>query len=197
MSGEPSRHTRAPIGQSALSLLFAALVGAVTYFHFSGGLFCSSEQVHGANIVHALGVAFVAGLGGSVLVLCVRNRRRLLAAVLVLGSVALGVAITLVALDSATYTAHRNCGLFTDTETALYERVYYLYVLWGVPLALLLRSTVRALRRTRDEVERTPSGPATSSPQAQEAAAIAAPPLTEAERTAALDAAHRVRPRGP
>jgi glucan phosphoethanolaminetransferase (alkaline phosphatase superfamily) len=197
MSREPSPHTRAPVGQSALSLLFATLVAAVTYLHFSGGLFCTSEEVHGANIAHSLGVAFVAGLGGSVLVLCVRNRRRLLAAVLVLGSVAIGVAIALVALDSATYTAQRSCGLFTDTETALHERVYYLYVLWGVPLALLLRSTVRALRRMRDEVERTSSGAATPSPRARETDAIGARPLTEAERAAALDAARRVRPHGP
>jgi hypothetical protein len=180
------------------SLLFATLVAAGAYFHFSGGLFCSSEQVHGANIVHALGVAFVAGLGGSVLVLCARNRRHLLAAVLVLGSVALGAAIALVALDTATYAAHRSCGLFTDTETAVHERVYYLYVLWGVPLALLLRSTVRALRRMRVEVERTSLGAATTpSPRARETDAIAARPLTEAERAAALDAARRVRPHGP
>lgn len=198
MSREASRHVRIPVAQNALGLLFASVVAAVTYLHFSGGLFCSSAQDHGANIDHALGVAFVAGTAGSVLVLCVRNRRRLLAAVLVLGAVSLGIAIALVSWDSATYTAHRSCGLFTGTETDFNDRVYYLYVLWGMPLALLLRSTVRALRLMRDEPDRASSDPATPSPSARQGTeAIATPPLTEEERTAALEAARAVRPRGP
>jgi hypothetical protein len=181
-----------------LGLLFASVVAAVTYLHFSGGLFCSSARDNGANIDHALGVAFVAGMAGSVLVLCVRNRRRLLAAVLPLGAVALGVAIALVSWDSATYTAHRSCGLLTGTETDFNDRVYYLYVLWGAPLLLLLRSTVRALRLMRDEPDRASSDPATASPSARQGAdAIATPPLTEEERAAALEAARAVRPRGP
>jgi len=37
-------------GASAAGMLLASLVAAVTYFHFSGGLFCSWERSRGANI---------------------------------------------------------------------------------------------------------------------------------------------------
>jgi Zn-dependent protease with chaperone function len=195
MSPEPIRPRPVPVRESMLALLLAALVAAVTHLHFSGGLFCSSEHVRGANIDHAFSVAFIAGLTGSVLVLCVRKRLRLLAAVLMLAAMALGVAIALVAWDSATYTAQRSCGLLTSTETAINERVYYLYALWGVPLALLLRSAVRALRRIRDQAELGSSGASTPSNRARERDAGGARPLSESERAAAFDAARGVRPR--
>ena len=136
---------RPPVGRSVLSLLFASSVALVTYFHFSGGLFCTSEQVRGANIDHAFGVALVGGLAASVLILFVRKRRRLLATVLLLGAATLGVAIAFVALDSATYVAERSCGILETTDTTFNDRVYYLYGLWGAPLGFLLWAALQEL----------------------------------------------------
>jgi hypothetical protein len=132
-------------GASAAGMLLASLVAAVTYFHFSGGLFCSSERSRGANIDHALAVAFAGGLAGSLLLLFVRKRRRLLAAALFLGAAVLGVAIVFVMLDSARYVAQRSCGFLESTETRIDERVYYLYVLWGAPAAFLLWGALQKL----------------------------------------------------
>jgi len=66
------------VGPAALGLLLAAVVAAVTAVHFSGGLFCSVERSQGAQIDQALGLVFVGGLVGSVLLLPARKRPRLL-----------------------------------------------------------------------------------------------------------------------
>lgn len=129
-------------GRGALCLIFAAFIAAVTFVHFSGGIFCSVERSKGANVDHALGLAFVAGLAGPLLLLFARKHRRLCTAVLLTGAAALGIAIVLVSLDAATYAEHQSCGLMTSTETDINERVYYLYVLWGLPFAVLLRTAL-------------------------------------------------------
>jgi hypothetical protein len=148
-------------------MLFGSLVGAVTYVHYSGGLFCSSEQVHGANIDHAFGVAFLGGLAGAVLILFARMRRRLLGAVLLLGAAALAVAVALVASDSATYTAQRSCGFMTSTETTFNDRVNYLYVLWGAPLGFLLWAALQGLVPERKPADRASPSPASPRPSAR------------------------------
>jgi hypothetical protein len=139
---------RAPVGRSILSLLFASSVAAGVAIHFSdGGLFCSLELAQGANIRHAFAVAFLGGLAGSVLVPCVRGRPHLLAAALLFGAAVLGVAIALVALDSALYVGRRSCG-FLDAQTTTYnDRLYYLYALWGIPAGFLVWAAWRVLAR--------------------------------------------------
>ena len=129
-------------GPGALCLIFAGVVAAVTFLHFSGGMFCSLERSKGANIDHALGWAFGAGLAGPLLLLFTRRQRSLCTAVLLAGAAVVVIAIVLVALDSATFTAHRSCGFMDTTETDINERVYYLYVLWGASLAFLLRTAL-------------------------------------------------------
>jgi hypothetical protein len=62
--------------------------------------------------------------------------------VLLAGAAVLVIALVLVAVDAATFTAHRSCGLMDTTETDINERVYYLYVLWGASLAFLLRTAL-------------------------------------------------------
>jgi len=130
----------------ALSLVFTVVVAAVTFFHFHGGFFCDLQRDRGANIDHAVGLSFAVGLAGSLLLLFTRRRPRLRRAVLLTAGTLLGIAVVLVALDSATYTGHRSCGLFTGTNTTINERVYYLYVFWGMPAALLLFTAVSELR---------------------------------------------------
>jgi hypothetical protein len=141
------------VGPAALGLLLAAVAAAVTAVHFSGGLFCSVERSQGAQIDQALGLVFVGGLVGSVLLLPARKRPRLRTAVSLGGAALLLVAMELVAVDSARYTAQQSCGLIYSTETTIDERVYYLFAFWGVSVALLLGTALPGLGRpTRRQI---------------------------------------------
>jgi Thioredoxin len=140
------------LGASAMVMLFTSIVAAVTWSHFEGGLFCTSEVHQGANIEQAFGVAFLSGLAAPVLLLLVRKRRRLARAALLMGAAALLTALILVTIDSAQYAAVRYCGLFSDTRTRLNESVYYLYFLWGVPLGFLIWAAHGLVSR-RDQPE--------------------------------------------
>jgi protein-disulfide isomerase len=142
----------ARLGASALLMLFASVVAAVTWSHFEGGFFCSSAVRQGANIDHALGVAFLSGLATPILLLFVRRRRRLARVVLLLGAAALLAAIVLVTADSAHYVALRYCGFFSETRTRVNDAVYYLYLLWGTPLGFLVW-TSQGLVPRRDQPE--------------------------------------------
>jgi len=140
------------LGVSATAFLFAALVAAVTWGHLEGGLLCTSDVHQGANIDHALGVAFLGGVAAPVLLLFVRKRRRLACAVLLLGAATLLGAMALATADSAHYAAVQYCGLFDSTQSNLDERVYYLYFLWGASLGVVLW-VARRLDIRRDESE--------------------------------------------
>ena len=135
-------YARAAVGLSVLSLLVASFVAMTLLGRFWGGVFCVSQQVHGANIEHGLVVAFLGGLVWSLAILCVRRWRRQLAVVLLLEAATLGVAIAFVELDSATYQAHRDCGLLSSEITDFDEHVEYLYALWGLPLGFLVWAAV-------------------------------------------------------
>jgi hypothetical protein len=139
---------RLPVRRAAVSLLFAALVAAATFAHFSGGLFCSTErQSSGANIEHALGLVFAGGVAVTFLLLFARTRPRLRTTVLLMGATVLIIAMVLVGLDSATFAEQRSCGLLTSTETTIDARVYYLFPLWGAPAALLLWTALSSWRQ--------------------------------------------------
>jgi Protein of unknown function (DUF3105) len=126
-------------------MFLAGLVSVATFVHFSGGLFCSSVERTGANVDHGLALAVVFGLADGIVLLLVRRRPRLLALAQLIGAAILVVAMVFVAFDSASYVAHRSCGLMTTTEDTIDERVYYLYVLWGVPAAFLAWSALHQL----------------------------------------------------
>jgi hypothetical protein len=134
------------VGWSVPVLLFASSTALVTWVHYEGGIFCTSELSHGRNIVHAFAVALVAGPLCSLLLASVRKHRRLLAGALLLGATALAVAIAFVALDSATYVATQDCGFMEDNITKFHDHLYYLYVLWGAPLGILLWEASRVLQ---------------------------------------------------
>jgi hypothetical protein len=137
---------------SACSLVFATIVAADVYMNLSGGLlFCTSERTHGANIEHALGLAFYGGIAGALVIPFVRRLPRLLAAVLLLSAGTVGAAMVFVALDSASYVGTNSCGFMETTDTSVNDRLYYLFVLWGVPFGVLGSSTVRLLVPRRRE----------------------------------------------
>jgi hypothetical protein len=134
------------VAWSVLVLLFASLTALVTWLHYTGGIFCTSEVSRGRNIVHAFAVTLFAGPLGSLLLASVRKHRRLLAGALLLGAAALAVAIAFVALDSASYVATQDCGFMEDNITNFHDHLYYLYVLWGAPLGILLWEASRVLQ---------------------------------------------------
>jgi hypothetical protein len=137
---------------SACGLVFAAIVAAEVYMNLQGGLlFCTSERTHGANIEHALGLAFYGAIAGTVVIPFVRKVPRVLAAVLLLAAGTLGAAMVFVALDSATYVGTNSCGIMDTTDTTVNDRLYYLFVLWGVPLAILVSFAIRLLLPRRCE----------------------------------------------
>jgi hypothetical protein len=149
------KHGRAAVGLSVASMLFAcgvALASALAVsFQTNPSLLCSSQRLHGANIAHALGFIGFAGVGVTVVILCVRRRQRPLAFVLLLGAATLSVAIALVALDSATYQANVTCvTLLGEENGTLVAHVGYLYGLWGAPLALLLCAAILTRRVRAD-----------------------------------------------
>lgn len=139
-----------------LSMLFASAVAVYGYVGVLGvSLFCSGQPPRGANINHALALAFLAGLAVPVALVVIKlvsaelSERfwgPLLAGVLLLEAAALGLAIAFVALDSATYVERGGCFALPGppekptTETAHFG---YLYVLWAVPLALILIGAAR------------------------------------------------------
>jgi protein-disulfide isomerase len=156
---QEARPTR--LGMSAVAFLFAALVAAVTWGHLEGGLLCTSDVRRGANIDHALGVAFLGGVTAPLLLLFVRKRRRIACAVLLLGAATLLGAMALATADSAHYAAVQYCGLFDSTRSNLNESVYYLYFLWGASLGVVLWVARRlGIRRGESEAQapRRPSG---------------------------------------
>jgi hypothetical protein len=132
-------------------MLFA---GGVAIYGFAGvlgvSLFCSGKPPRGANIDHALELAFLAGLAGPVAIAVIRRVseafsprlwRPLLAVVLLLEAAILGLAIAFVALDSATYVEKGGCfAMIGPPEKGTVETAHfgYLYILWSVPIALLL-----------------------------------------------------------
>jgi hypothetical protein len=125
---------------SGLSMLFASAVAIYGFYEVLGlSLFCSEPERRGANIVSGLVVALCGGLAVPVLILFVRSWRFSLAAVLLLGAATLSVAISLVALDSATYVQdNSSCGFFGAGAGTSVGHFGYLYVLWGLPLGLVL-----------------------------------------------------------
>jgi hypothetical protein len=135
-----------PAFWSACAVVFAALVAAHVYMHITGGLlFCTSERTHGANVERALGLAFYGGIAAALVIPLVRKRRRLLGAVLFLAAGTLAAAMVFVALDSATYVGTNSCGLLETTDTSVNDSLYYLFVLWGAPFAVLGSFAVRLL----------------------------------------------------
>jgi hypothetical protein len=138
-----------PTSLSVLSLVFAATVAAVTWFAFSfdQGFLCTAKdvQTHGVAVEAAVGLVLFGGLLEALFVLFLCRRRTAFLGTLLLATGTLGLAMTLVAFDSATWSwidTHGDCG----SET---HHVGYLYALWGAPLALLLLQAGRLVRERR------------------------------------------------
>jgi hypothetical protein len=125
------------------SLLAASAVAAYAGLRVGDlSLTCVGNPARGANLLHAIAIAFFGGIVAAIVVFVVADLRRwgkaLVAAVLV-AAAPLGVALFFVALDSATYVQlDRQCtdfgfGPLPNTTTHL----GYLYAVWGGLVALL------------------------------------------------------------
>ena len=147
--GEQRGH---PALWGACAVVFAALVAARVYMHVtSGALFCTSERIHGANVERALGLAFYGGTAAALVIPFVRKRPRALGAVLLFAAGTLAAAMVFVALDSARYVGTNSCGFIETTDTTVNDRLYYLFVLWGAPLAVLGWFAARLLPPPREK----------------------------------------------
>jgi hypothetical protein len=142
------RFLTTPAGVGVLSMLLAGGAAAGSYLSITGPeLFDWCHATRGASIPTAITVAFLGSLAVSLVVVLVRKRRRLLVAALLAGGAALGVALALVARDSATYRS-TQCPAFLGPNTSVERgQVWYLYVFWGTALAMLLVQASRAWHR--------------------------------------------------
>jgi hypothetical protein len=133
---------------SVLGMLFAEIVAIGTWIHLSGDFLGSEQRGQGANVNHALVVASITGVAGPILFAVVRKQRLVRSIGLLVAAACLGVSIALVALDSATYEAHRQCFL-CNNWTVTTDHLGYLYVLWGFPAGLLLLAAVEPWLKPR------------------------------------------------
>jgi hypothetical protein len=138
-----------PTSLSVLGLVFAAAVSALTWFAFifGQGFLCTARdvQTHGLAVEDAVKLVLVGGLLEALFVVVVRRRRTALFGTLLLAAGTLGLAMTLVAFDSATWSwidTHGDCG----SET---HHVEYLYAFWGTALGVLLLQAARLARERR------------------------------------------------
>jgi hypothetical protein len=130
-------------------MLAASMVAFVAWAHLVDvALFCSTKS--GTNVERALAVAIVGGVAGSIGIALAHKRPPVLAAAFLAGAATLGVAIALVAIDSATY---RSTCYEGREESAHFG---YLYVFWGVPLVVLLLGAGWALSSAKHGVTAQP-----------------------------------------
>jgi hypothetical protein len=153
-ASEVARFVGRPEWIGVLSMLFASGVAIYGFFEEVGvSLFCTGRPPRGANIQHAFALAFFGGLVGPVVIAVTslaseawapRLWRPLLATVLLLWAAILELAIAFVALDSATLVQQqRACSLFGEGRGTSTAHFGYLYVLWAVPLGLILFAASR------------------------------------------------------
>jgi hypothetical protein len=142
-----------PVTLAALGALLASGAAAAGWNTITRTqLFEWCHAAHGANVHRAIDLVFAAGLMALVIPLASVSRRLLLCALLLEVTV-LGVALALVADDSATYVGN-HCPPFMpeffpgsfQVET-IRAGVGYLYVLWGAALAVLVVQFGRVLRQ--------------------------------------------------
>jgi hypothetical protein len=143
------------VAPSILILVAAGVVAAVAWPTLRTWGFCGDEVHGGANIDHAVVLALLCAVLGSVALRALRPDSRYVAAGLLVAAVLLSVCLALVAVDSAAYAVHNSGGgggdMFNcpyDAETSIH-RVWYLYPAWGSAVALLLLQAVRAFRYVR------------------------------------------------
>jgi hypothetical protein len=146
-----------PTGQLALSMLsmvFAGAVGTSLLVTASSGLFCSMiARPSGANIATGGKIVLLGGIAGILASIVVKNRARLLSAVLLGEAATLGVAIGFVARDSATATKTEDCGfLFDHNVSTSTHHLEYAYALLGLAIIVLLAQALRGLSRSSRRV---------------------------------------------
>jgi len=148
--GPPSDNRR-PAGQLALSLFsmfFSAVVGIALVVDSSPGFLCSTiAQPSGANITDAGALVLLTGGAAAVFAIVGRNHARFLRAVLLSEAAIVGLAIGLVARDSATARTMEDCGLFSSQVSTSTHHVQYAYVLLSLAVVVLLMQALRGWDR--------------------------------------------------
>jgi hypothetical protein len=144
-----ARRPRWLLALSLLSMLLAAGTAVAVEVVTSGaGLFCGvARRLSGSEIPLAANVVLWACALGVLASIFVRQHPVVLSLVLSLTAGALLAGIVLVAWDSAATTYIQTCGFMGPTTTkTVADHVWYVYVVWGVALAVLLLQLRRALR---------------------------------------------------
>lgn len=158
----PAKGSPRPSGQLALSLssmLFSVLVGISLVVATSSGILCSTiAQPSGANIAAGALLVLLGGVVGIVASIVVRNRAGLLRAVLLGEAATVGLAVGLVARDSATARTREDCGFLSSDVSTSTHHVQYAYALLGLVIAVLLSQAFRGWSRTPIRMAGTISG---------------------------------------
>jgi hypothetical protein len=152
-----SLHSRAPsdrprwlLGLSLLTIFVAGATAVVVDWYTGGAVFCTvTNRLSGWDIPLAAHVVMIACAVGFLLSIFFARRALLLSLTLMLTACALLTGIVLVARDSAVTKSAESCsfmGTSTDTYT---DHVWWVYVLWGVAVAVLLVQPLRVLARHR------------------------------------------------
>jgi hypothetical protein len=133
---------------SMLSMVFATAVGVSLLFAASSGLFCAMiARPRGANIATGGKIVLLGGITGILASIVVRNRARILSAVLLGEAATLGVAIGFVARDSATATKTEDWGFFESNVSSSTHHLEHAYALLGLAIIVLLAQALRRLGR--------------------------------------------------
>jgi len=124
----------------------AATASVVAVITGSGRIFCTvTTRLSGADIPLAAYIVLAVCSFGFAVSILVRNRPHLLSMNLVLAACALLIGIVLVARDSAVSTAVESCFLIQSSTETFTDHVWYVYIVWGVALAVLLLQLRRAI----------------------------------------------------
>jgi hypothetical protein len=142
-----------PTSLSVLSLLFAAVVSALTWFAFTfdQGFLCTAKdmQTHGAAVAAAVVLVLFGGLLEALSMLFLHRRRTALLATILLATGTLGLAMTLVAFDSATWSwidSRGDCGRETQHVEYLYHSESSCFRRGGSSMNAGARDKTRSLR---------------------------------------------------
>jgi hypothetical protein len=128
------------VGISIFASVFAVAAALLAYssFRHLGFYNCGGSTTQGKNVLHALALVVYGGLAEVALIVSVRKRSRLLAAVLFLGAIGLAVAIGLVGRDNATYLQLPARHSATPFGGCGPNHAGYLYPLWALSLVIFL-----------------------------------------------------------
>jgi hypothetical protein len=152
-----SLHSRAPsdrprwlLGISLLTIFVAGATAVVVDWYTGGAVFCTVKtRLSGGDIPLAAHVVMIACGVGFLLSSFFARRVLLLSLTLMLTACAVLAGSILVARDSAITKSVKTCSLMGTSTDTYTQHVWWVYLFWGVAVAVLLVQPLRVLARHR------------------------------------------------